>query len=883
MTKLDLVGKTLGRFEILSELGRGGMAVVYRARQTDLGRVVALKILPPELSYDKTYIARFLQEARSAAGLEHPHIVPIYEIGEADGLHYIAMKFIIGQTLKDLVHARGAMSLPETIALLDQMASALDYAHTSGVIHRDIKPSNMMVEQNGWVYLTDFGLARGGGGGSGLTATGMVMGTPEYMSPEQAQGLPNIGPPTDIYALGVVIYELITGNMPFQADTPMGMLIARLQYAPRPPRDYRADLPDPVEDVIMRALARRPESRYQSAGELLQALKVASGIPTGALHVPTRPISPLSGTPKVTTPLSGSPAPVPPGTPPPPARAEPLPTMVAGTTPLPPISGGQPTAGVPPISGRQPTVGVPPTSTMPSSSAGQPTTVVPPKKGNPMVIMGAVVLVVVLVLVGAFFAFRPAEPPRPTVNVEFQQANQAFERDGGLDDALSGYQAALAKQPDNIEARTRVAWIQIMRSNYPEAEQAARAAATGTKESVTAQALLAEALNGLYRYDEAARAADAAISLDPQHPSGYAARALVRADQGERESNAGRLNEALTDADKALELASDDLQRAWAQRARGIALWSQYIIEDDPALLDEANKAFEAAADAQEQLGLLHSYLGAMQNFYAYRAQDNDEQDQAEQYFDEAIKFFDQAQKLDPKLSTAHSGEGWAYFSREAYDDALNEFDQAISLSNRNVSAYIGKSRVLRDQDPPDYAAAAQALEQGIGVVQQDPQLYSTLGWLYLSQGFNADARADKIKHFNDAETQFRIALERNPRDVEALNGRGWALRALGDALPDANLYDEALVVLNESLSLRPRQFGASFGRGWAYYAQAKYVQAEAEFRSALDVRPADSGGYYWLGLSLIEQGLTDEAREALERAVELGSPFAQQELDNLR
>ena len=248
MTDINLLGRTLGPFEIISELGRGGMAVVYKARQADLERTVALKILPPELSIDKSYLARFLQEARSAAALEHPHIMPIYAVGAAEGINYIAMKFIAGQTLKDIVQERGALNIAEAAIMLDQVADALDYAHSRGVIHRDIKPSNMMTDQNGWVYLTDFGLARGGTTG-GLTMAGTVMGTPEYMSPEQAQGLATIGPPTDIYALGVVLYELLTGQMPFQADTPMGMLVARLQYAPRPPRDYRGDLPMPVERV----------------------------------------------------------------------------------------------------------------------------------------------------------------------------------------------------------------------------------------------------------------------------------------------------------------------------------------------------------------------------------------------------------------------------------------------------------------------------------------------------------------------------------------------------------------------------------------------------------------------------------------------------------
>ncbi|MBC8076779.1 MAG: serine/threonine protein kinase, partial [Chloroflexales bacterium] len=273
MTEMNLLGRTIGRFEILSELGRGGMAVVYKARQASPNRIVALKVLPPELSHDRSYIARFRQEADSAAALEHPHIVPIYAVDEADGLHYIAMKFIQGATLKDVAQREGALSVARAADLLAQVAEALDYAHSQGVIHRDIKPSNLMLTDGGWLYLTDFGLARGTGGTAGLTMAGTVMGTPEYMSPEQAQGLATIGPATDIYALGVVLYELLTGRFPFNADTPMAMLAARLLEAPRPPRDYRADLPIAVEDVMMRALARKPAARFSSARALVDALR----------------------------------------------------------------------------------------------------------------------------------------------------------------------------------------------------------------------------------------------------------------------------------------------------------------------------------------------------------------------------------------------------------------------------------------------------------------------------------------------------------------------------------------------------------------------------------------------------------------------------------
>lgn len=274
MSQINLVGQTLGNFEILSEVGRGAMGVVYRARQLSLYRVVALKVLPPEFTFNQDYVRRFQREARSAAQLEHSHIIPVYEVGQENNFHYIAMRFIEGETLRDIIQREGAMSVERVVTFVTPIAEALDYAHQKGIIHRDVKPSNIMVATNGNVYLADFGLARDLGMTS-HTAVGMVMGTPDYMSPEQASGEREIGPTTDVYAMGIVIYQMITGQLPFDAKSTMEMVLARLKHAPRPPSDFRSDLPSAVEDVLMRALARDPEHRYQRATEMVVALRQA--------------------------------------------------------------------------------------------------------------------------------------------------------------------------------------------------------------------------------------------------------------------------------------------------------------------------------------------------------------------------------------------------------------------------------------------------------------------------------------------------------------------------------------------------------------------------------------------------------------------------------
>ncbi len=328
MSQMNLIGRTLGDFEILAELGRGAMGVVYKARQVSLNRIVAMKVLPPQFTYDESYVARFKREARSAAQLEHPAIISIYEIGERDSLHYIIMRYIEGETLRDIMQREGQMPLQRVINLIAPVVAALDYAHSQGVIHRDIKPSNIMVSRTGSIFLTDFGLARTVGGNGGLTATGMIMGTPDYMSPEQARGVGNIGAPTDIYALGIVIYQMLTNVLPFEAESTLGMLYARLIEPPKPPRTFRPDLSPAVEAVLLKALDREPARRYQRAGEMLEAL-VASmqAADNQATFVVSRPSAPHTAPqqpgvpptivtpPRSIPPASPAPYPHPPGTP----------------------------------------------------------------------------------------------------------------------------------------------------------------------------------------------------------------------------------------------------------------------------------------------------------------------------------------------------------------------------------------------------------------------------------------------------------------------------------------------------------------------------------------------------------------------------------------
>lgn len=258
----------MSKYEIQAEIGRGGMGVVYRGYDTMLKRAVAIKVLPPTFSFDQEFVARFEREAVLAANLHHPNIVTIHDVGEQDGFHYIVMEFLEGETLDQWLRRNGAMSPQQALAVLQQLASALDYAHNRGVVHRDVKPSNAMLTPDGQVKLMDFGLVRAGEG-SNLTRSGVVLGTPEYMAPEQALGEAMDGR-ADIYALGVVLYRMLTGQVPFTRSTPYAVTYAHIHEPPPPLRTLRPDLSAATEAVMLKALAKNPDDRYQRASQLAQ-------------------------------------------------------------------------------------------------------------------------------------------------------------------------------------------------------------------------------------------------------------------------------------------------------------------------------------------------------------------------------------------------------------------------------------------------------------------------------------------------------------------------------------------------------------------------------------------------------------------------------------
>jgi eukaryotic-like serine/threonine-protein kinase len=270
------------RYSIVRRIGSGGMADVYLAQDRQLGRKVALKLLYRRFAQDADFVERFKREASSAAGLQHPHVVGVYDRGEWDGTYYIAMEYLEGRSLKQVLQEEGTLPPDRAIDVVVQILQAARFAHQRGIVHRDIKPHNVIVDDEGRAKVTDFGIARAGA--SDMTETGSIMGTAQYLSPEQAQGH-SVGPSSDLYAIGILLYELLAGRVPFDGDSPVTIALKQVSELPVPPSAYNPSVPPELDAIVLHALEKEPERRFADADEFIAALERARAalvaVPTG--------------------------------------------------------------------------------------------------------------------------------------------------------------------------------------------------------------------------------------------------------------------------------------------------------------------------------------------------------------------------------------------------------------------------------------------------------------------------------------------------------------------------------------------------------------------------------------------------------------------------
>ena len=268
------LGENVGPYRIIEQLGQGGMATVFKAYHAALDRYVAIKVLHPAFKEEPNFLSRFQREARVVAHLDHPNIVPIYDYSEHEGQPYLVMKYVEGQTLKAKISER-PLTKEEAVEIVDAVGSALAYAHDQGVLHRDVKPSNVLLSSDGSIYLADFGLARMAQAGASTLSKDVMLGTPQYISPEQGQGVHDLDHGTDIYSFGVLLYEIVVGRVPFNADTPFSIIHDHIYTPLPPPTAVNPKVPEVVEQVLLKSLAKPREDRFESVEQQYQAFRAA--------------------------------------------------------------------------------------------------------------------------------------------------------------------------------------------------------------------------------------------------------------------------------------------------------------------------------------------------------------------------------------------------------------------------------------------------------------------------------------------------------------------------------------------------------------------------------------------------------------------------------
>lgn len=301
-----VVGESVGSYKITAYIAQGGMATIFRAYQPALDRSVALKAIHPALKGDRVFVDRLKREAAIIAKLTHPHIVAVYDFAEDDGIPYVVLQCIPGKTLKDVL-SEGKLSAAQILNIIRPIAEALAYAHEHGILHRDVKPSNILIDQESQVYLTDFGLARIARNSESTASQDMLIGSPQYLSPEQAKS-EDVGVATDIYSLGVVLYEMFTGRVPFQGDTPYATILAQISQPPPPPRSLDPNIRPTIEQVLLKALAKDPQQRYASVREMLKALENAAQGPREEEPFAPRGLADYQAAPADKTPAATPPA-----------------------------------------------------------------------------------------------------------------------------------------------------------------------------------------------------------------------------------------------------------------------------------------------------------------------------------------------------------------------------------------------------------------------------------------------------------------------------------------------------------------------------------------------------------------------------------------------
>ncbi len=842
----NLIGHSLGPYQIVEEIGRGGMGIVYKAWQPALQRYVAIKVLTSHLT-DREVVQRFQYEARVAANLNHPNIVTIYDIAQQDNTLYIVMEYVDGRPLSEVIIREGPLPIERVVHLLRQIAGALDYAHRMHLIHRDIKPANILITSDDRAVITDFGIAKaleGSGATAQFTAAGTILGTPTYMSPEQIQGQP-VDYRTDLYSLGVVCFEMLGGRPPFGGTTTAAILYAQVHTAPPSIRNLNAGVSKQVEMALTRMLSKLPESRFPTASAFVAALGGDFAI---------KPVTP----------------------------------QWTGET----------------------EVGVGRADFLDASMRGRKWTVPGKRrKLSPVLwlvipIVAALLGVWFLVVEPAYMVRRLiaqgnealqagqyaiAEAAFATVLTKDEKnvdANlglgEALRQQGRVAESLPHYQVAVAGNDRSSTAHIGLGWTYYGLGQYKQAiaeftrtialDPAQAEAYRGKGLSYYALGQYTEALEPLQtwvemvpeansvelnwtyfftgQYDKALSGFTHLIQVEPDNIEGY---------KGQAQSHyaLGQYHQAEEPLMKWIKMAPDDLE---ALRLLG---WSYYHQERYAQAAGQFARASQLAnADGEIFFGLGNSYSNLGE-------------------FEQAQTAFERWVELEPDKAEAHDALAWTLYELERYDEAIPVFDYALKLKE-TASSYHGLGASYYKLE--EWERALAAFERWVELEPDKGTAYSSIGWSLnrleryqeavsaFKRALEANADGDiffglgnsysNLGEFEQAQTAFERWVELEPDKAEAHDALAWTLYEL-------ERYDEAIPVFDYALKLK--ETASSYhGLGASYYKLEEWERALAAFERWVELEPDKGTAYSSIGWSLNKLHRYEEAVVAFSEALKL-------------
>ncbi|HEX9119642.1 MAG TPA: tetratricopeptide repeat protein [Terriglobales bacterium] len=836
------------RYRIDRLLGQGGMGAVYKAWDKELERPVALKLIRPDLAVDPAVEQRFKQELLLASKISHTNLLRIHDLGEAAGVKFISMAFVEGKDLHQFLTEHGKLTVERALKIAKQLCSALEAAHSEGVAHRDFKPQNILLDKQENVYVSDFGLAKSLEHDTGMTKTGEFLGTPRYMAPEQVQG-GKIDHRADLYALGLILYEMVTGDVPFHAGTTLQLMYKRVHEVPKSPKALNPDLPDWLVRVIMKCLERDPDQRYQNAGEILKDLETGTapvGSKTLQIAIPSMGIA-LSRT---SLGIAGA-------------------VVILGAMLL----------AVPSVRHR---VFGSPASTAEQAVPAKHVAVLPLKVIGDEKALGYIGGGVVDALTAKLFQLKDVQIAAPAAVAKLKPdtalgeaantlganyivtGNLQGEGDKirlvlNLDDVaggkrlwtqeFSGLKQDLLTLEDNAYAKL-VAALSVKASS----EEIARAAAHPT-ENVDAYDLYLKGRNAMHGEVDA-NAVKAAIKLYEQALQRDPAFALAYTGI----------------ADASLRMYINTKDASWAQKALGAAQQAQNTGESLPevhfalgSIYTATGKPAEATAELTRALQLApNSDEGYRRLGDAYRAAGKKE---------DAIKAYQRATEINPYYWLNYNTLGLAYVRYGNNDEALASLKKVTQLAPKNGLGYVNMGNAYYRQGKWDEAIAAfkKSIE-----VEPNFHAYTNLATTYFF-----------LKRYQEAVPMFEKAVELQPQQQLAWGNLADACRWSGQKQKAVETYGKAIALASKELEVNPRDANLMAQLGQYYAKSGKTAQGLQYVKRARAISPNEVPFMYFEGMVQGLAGNTSEAIAALRSAFEKGYPVREAindpELDGMR